>query len=146
MDSNQMILAIPLKTNLRVKKFDAQSIVRYLDFCWINFSALKLIGAETDRTVMRPNGGNIQNVWKITNTRDVKKSSIIVRAKLVIAVRNVIFWNDCFVLCVRVYEAYECHKKPISYSATNIQKLLNYQKYRTRRWRKFQEEENYRRD
>ena len=39
MDSNQMMLAIPPKTNLRVKKFDAQSIVRYLDFCGINFSA-----------------------------------------------------------------------------------------------------------
>jgi len=37
------------------------------------FGVLKLIGAETDWTVMRPNGGNFQNGWKITNTRDVKK-------------------------------------------------------------------------
>lgn len=41
-----------------------------------------------------------------------------------IVLRNAIFWNDSgFVLCV--YEC-ECHKNPVSYSATNIKKLLNY--------------------
>lgn len=41
-----------------------------------SFGSLKLIGAETDWTVMWPNGDTFQNVWKIKNTRNAKKNQV----------------------------------------------------------------------
>lgn len=61
MDSNQMILTIPLKQICASRSL----MLNPLSDIWFlldkSFGVLKLIGAETDWTVMCPNGDNFQN-------------------------------------------------------------------------------------